>query len=58
MTLFTPVFSLVVGTKHGHAVPELVDPLCQQNNLRQNSLNCGKTCRDIVKTEKYHLADK
>ena len=58
MTLFTPVFPLVVGTKDGHAVPELVDPLCQQNSLRQSSLNCGQTCGDLVNTKNFYFADK
>ena len=48
MALFAPVFPLFEGTKDGHAVPELVDPLCQQNSLRQSSLNCGQTCGDVV----------
>lgn len=60
MALFTPVFPLVVvvGTKDGHAVPELVDPLCQQNSLMQSSLNCGQTCGDLVNTKNFHFADK
>ena len=37
MALFTPVFPLVLGTKDSHAVPELADPLCQQNSLRPAS---------------------
>ena len=58
MALFTPVFPLFEGTKDGHAVPELVDPLYQQNSLRQSSLNCGQTCGDIVNTKNFHFVDK
>lgn len=57
-TIYAGVSPCCRYTKDGHAVPELVDPLCQQNSLRQSSLNCGQTCGDVVNTKNFHFVDK